>query len=102
MTLRPALAIVGLLLAVYAGMALWCVHSCSPTADEPLHLTAAYVIKERGDFRVNPEDPPLFQRWVGLALRQRDLAPDYSSSDWEGMRTDLLKHSEWTIDAMYP
>ncbi len=38
------------------------------TIDEPLHVAAAVAGARHGDFRLNPEHPPLVKLWVGRAL----------------------------------
>jgi hypothetical protein len=38
----------------------------SATYDEPLHSVAGFVLTLDGDYRLNPEDPPLWQRWANL------------------------------------
>jgi tetratricopeptide (TPR) repeat protein len=38
------------------------------TLDEPYHITAGVSYIRHGDFRINPEHPPLVKLWVGSAL----------------------------------
>jgi hypothetical protein len=38
------------------------------TIDEAWHLTAGVSYARTGDFRMNPEHPPLVKLWVGAAL----------------------------------
>src|SRR5579872_4004466 len=40
----------------------------SPTTDEPVHLSAGYTYVTTGDFRFNPEHPPLMKELAGLAI----------------------------------
>ena len=40
----------------------------SPTADEPIHLFSGYSYLKWGDFRANPEHPPLAKMWAALPL----------------------------------
>src|SRR5687767_9402588 len=40
----------------------------SPTIDEPVHLLGGYSYLKWGDFRVNPEHPPLVKIWAALPL----------------------------------
>ena len=54
--------------------------------DEPFHIiSAAYYIKT-GDFRLNPEHPPLSKLWVGLWNQHLDL-PEYQPKP----NTDQIK-----------
>ena len=40
----------------------------SPTIDEPVHLLGGYSYLKWGDFRVNPEHPPLVKIWAAFPL----------------------------------
>lgn len=71
-----ALAILHWVLAVTAATHL------SPTFDEPAHLTAGYSYWLRNDYRLNPENGNLPQRWAALPLlfeHPRFIAPDAQS-----------------------
>jgi hypothetical protein len=41
----------------------------SATFDETAHLAAGYSYLDHGDFRLNPEHPPLAKMWAALPLR---------------------------------
>jgi 4-amino-4-deoxy-L-arabinose transferase-like glycosyltransferase len=56
------------LLALYAALALEGVRDRSPTADEPLHLMAGYAYNTLDDYRLQPENGNLPQRWAALPL----------------------------------
>ncbi len=57
---RPVeIASVVLLLALFAGLSLWEMSSDSLTPDERAHLPAGYAYWVKGEFRLNPEHPPL-------------------------------------------
>lgn len=76
-------ALAGLLgLFVLLSLGAW--RTKSPTFDEPVHLFAGYTYLTRGDFRVNPEHPPLAKLWAALPLLGLDAKdPIPSSPDWE-------------------
>ena len=38
------------------------------TLDEPYHIVAGVSYVQRGDFRINPEHPPLVKLWVGSII----------------------------------
>ncbi|MBO9716231.1 MAG: hypothetical protein J7507_05340 [Pseudoxanthomonas sp.] len=38
------------------------------TVDEPWHIVAGVSYARTGDYRLNPEHPPLAKRWVGMAM----------------------------------
>ena len=43
--------------------------------DEPFHIISAAYYAAEGDFRLNPEHPPLSKDWVGLWNQHLDLRP---------------------------
>jgi len=62
----------------------------SPTVDEPIHLFAGYSYLKWGDFRANPEHPPLVKLWAALPLLAFDVKdPVPSSPLW-----DMILESE--------
>ena len=53
------------------------------TSDETAHVPAGYSYLDRGDFRMNPEHPPLAKMWAALPLWLRGAGhPDYGSQGW--------------------
>ena len=54
----------------------------SATFDEGLHIPAAYTYAAYGDFRLNPEHPPLVKLLSGLALRCLQPKVDLNDPDW--------------------
>src|SRR5262245_50850136 len=56
----------------------------SPTIDEPVHLLGGYSYLKWGDFRVNPEHPPLVKMWAALPLLWMDVRdPRSANSLWK-------------------
>ena len=54
----------------------------SATWDEPQHLAAGYAALAAGDYRVDPEHPPLVRLWAALVVRAvRGRALDTSAID---------------------
>jgi tetratricopeptide (TPR) repeat protein len=45
----------------------------TPTVDEPAHLLSGYSILKWGDYRANPEHPPLAKVWAALPLLFLDI-----------------------------
>jgi len=45
------------------------------TIDEPYHYAAGVYYQRQGDYRLNPEHPPLAKRWVGLWAPADVVAP---------------------------
>ncbi len=64
-----------LLLALFAGLAIASVRNSSVTGDEVAHLPAGYTYVRTGDFRLNPQHPPLVKALAGAPLLLLDLAP---------------------------
>ena len=58
------------------------------TLDEPYHIVAGVSYVERGDFRINPEHPPLVKLWVGTVASALgfSLAPFRELNDKAGER----------------
>lgn len=54
----------------------------SPTIDEPIHLLGGYSYLKWGDFRVNPEHPPLIKMWAALPLMWLNINDPRSSSPY--------------------
>lgn len=61
----------------------------SATWDEPQHLTAGYYALTRGDYRVDPEHPPLLRMWAAIPAAlmngvRADLEPPakVATDDW--------------------
>jgi tetratricopeptide (TPR) repeat protein len=56
----------------------------SPTVDEPVHLLSGYSYLKWGDFRSNPEHPPLAKMLAALPLMVFDIKdPRPSSPHWD-------------------
>src|SRR4051812_27172893 len=45
------------------------------TIEEPSHITAGVSYVKLGDFRLNPEHPPLVKLWVGRAAASQFRMP---------------------------
>jgi hypothetical protein len=72
-TVRREALLGACLLAAFAALALLAAARQSPAYDETAHLAAGLTYLERGDFRLNPEHPPLLK--VLAALPARALRP---------------------------
>src|SRR5687768_16166166 len=71
-----AVVLVVTLLACYALLAWTAVRTKAPTYDEPLHALGAWHHLHDGDFRLNPEDPPLWHYWAALSNGRDALKVD--------------------------
>jgi hypothetical protein len=72
-------AICSLLLLGFALVSWFAERTKCATCDEPLHSVAGFVITQDADYRLNPEDPPLWQRWANLAEPSSILHVDESN-----------------------
>ena len=52
------------------------------TFDETAHLPAGLSYLQRGDFRMNPEHPPLAKAWAALPLWVASTPVDYTGPAW--------------------
>lgn len=71
-------AILCLLFAVIAASA---VRGKSATYDEPLHVATGWANLWRGDFRLSPDVPPLWEYWIALPLGRNALNFDATPID---------------------
>lgn len=99
---RWLFGLIGLLMAVHAALAIRYAAHTSPTYDETGHLVAGYVMRHAGDFRVVPDHPPLWVRWVALALPAGSMAPRYSDVHWDLIPYDLQLEWQWASESLYP
>jgi hypothetical protein len=81
------------LLAVLLAQGLVFIGEASQTSDEAAHLAAGYSYLTKGDFRLNPEHPPLIKEWAALPLVPLDLAFP-SGPLWE-------QGDEWNIGRLF-
>lgn len=99
-------ACVALLLALFVIAAGTEINSTSATYDEPVHIAAGWSYAQWGDYRLNPEHPPLVKRLAAIALRNVTPAavpgahpgePSLHelSNDWHAALAD--PSAEWTF-----
>ena len=86
--------LVALIVAGLLGLSWWMAASVSrehsTTADEIFHITAGYSYWKFGDYRLQPENGNLPQRWAALPLRAQDLRfPDTGQPAWR--RADVAE-----------
>jgi hypothetical protein len=79
---RPG-PVVAILVLLFGAMAWSAVREKSVTFDEIAHLTAGYSYWLTGDFRLQPENGNLPQRWIALPLLALQLRfPELSDPHW--------------------
>jgi len=89
------------LLVIFAVTAHLGCRNKSATFDEPYDLVAAWLHTFYGDFRCDPEDPPLWKYYAVVGRNAGDMAIDRQTSLWQEM---LRKHASgwyYAIDTLY-
>ena len=94
------LACAALLLA-FAALSWSAVSTKSPTGDEPLHALGAYVKRFCADFRVDPEDPPLFGYWAMLPHGRRTLEVDVTAPAFARMLDYMWQQWDWVVPTLF-
>src|SRR5271154_3919007 len=84
-----ALIVCAAFLAAFAAIS-WCalLNKCA-AFDEPLHFVGAWVQTHYGDFRCNPEDPPLWKYYIAVGTRRGDMKLDQDSDLWQRMLSSI-------------
>ncbi len=65
----------------------------SPTFDEPSHLAAGHSYLRRGDFRMNPEHPPLTKLAAALPLAMTDVRWPGNEAAWASGDLPAFAHA---------
>jgi hypothetical protein len=87
--------------AIFAFLARSAAMQKCATFDEPAALLSGWVQTHDLDFRVGPENPPLYKYLIGWAIRGGDLRIDPQSPAWNTMLTDMNGSSFFIADALY-
>src|SRR4051812_32801643 len=98
---RFAIAICAALLAIFAGLSWTAVRSKSPTYDEPLHALGAWQHLHLHDFRVNPEDPPLWHYWAALPNGPHAIRADTSGKAFAEIIDDVTKQWYYVVETLF-
>jgi len=86
---RWEVAAVVALLTIYFALAVSAIATKCATADELFHLTGGYTYWRTGDFRIQPENGNLPQRWAALPLLLGDYhLPSFDQDAWRQSRMD--------------
>ncbi|MGB7161043.1 MAG: hypothetical protein WBD40_23480 [Tepidisphaeraceae bacterium] len=89
------------LLALFAVLAHFAVSAKGPTYDEPLHAVGAWLHLHKGDFRVNPEDPPLWHYWAALPNGPDALNPRMDEERFQIVDDDIFREWAYVVDVLY-
>ncbi len=96
-------AFVPVLLAVLAAQCVLSMKEKAATFDEPAHLPAGYSYIVTGDFRMNPEHPPLTKLIAGAPLLLLDVKDPRDMKNWDSRDSymfgnEFLYHSGQDAD----
>lgn len=69
--------------------------------DEPMHAAAAYLRVFLGDYRLNLEDPPLWNRFAMLFVARGALVPPVDSEPWKQAVETGLPHFRLATTMLY-
>lgn len=79
-----SVASIALFIVVFGLISIGSLRQKSPTVDEPIHLLSGYASLKWGDYRANPEHPPLAKLWTALPLLALDIKdPRPTTLEWE-------------------
>ncbi|MGB7158170.1 MAG: hypothetical protein WBD40_08900, partial [Tepidisphaeraceae bacterium] len=89
------------LLAGFALVAFAAVARKSATVDETTHTVAAWSHLKQGDFRVNPEDPPLWKFTAARPNAAVALPVERESALWTGALANADEWWRWCRAVLY-
>lgn len=99
-TLRTFL-ICGTMLSAFAGVAWLAIATKSPVYDEPMHTAAAWQEAFNRDYRVDPEDPPLWKYVAAIPMIGRSIDGNTDSSLWGRIPQDPHLKWIWANQTLY-
>jgi 4-amino-4-deoxy-L-arabinose transferase-like glycosyltransferase len=71
------------LIVLFAYLSYRAILTKSATLDEPLHVASAYAATYLHDYRLDPENPPLWKYWAMLPVRRGVLPIDETEPRWQ-------------------
>jgi hypothetical protein len=89
------------LLLMFAGISWWASSTKSPAYDEPYHAVSSWLQLRFMDYRLDNEDPPLWQYWASLLNSKSALHADFSGPDWMDMPRSLAHQWYWGVTTLY-
>ncbi|MBW3670731.1 MAG: hypothetical protein KY432_03565, partial [Acidobacteria bacterium] len=73
----------------------------SPTIDEVPHAGSGWAIRAAGDYRVNPEHPPLWKILSALPHSAEALPREFDSRAWTSMTSSFILEWAWSANLLY-
>jgi dolichyl-phosphate-mannose-protein mannosyltransferase len=96
-----AIGIIAALLTVFALLAVTSKSNESYTYDETLHLVGGYVHHFKQDYRINPEDPPLFGALAALPLARGAITLDTRDPNYPAALTNVRTQWPFCQDMLF-
>ena len=90
-----------LLLAAFAAASWSAVLTKSAAAGEPTHAVAGWMHLSRGDFRVNPDEPPLWKVVAARANAAMELPVEAYPKMWSRVLQDAGESPAWSRAVLY-
>ncbi|MEA2710151.1 MAG: hypothetical protein QOF78_2752, partial [Phycisphaerales bacterium] len=90
-----------LLLALFGAVAFAAARGKSATYDEPLHVLAAWEQWHRGDFRLDPENPPLWKYWAALPNGHDAIAQPPSAEQMRAAAGSIAFTTTFVVPPLY-
>lgn len=78
------------------------IRGTSRTTDETTHLAAGYSYLLTGDYRMNPEHPPLLKKLAALPLLMMDVWPPRLSDPRDGGTSLGVLREAWAMGVANP
>jgi hypothetical protein len=69
------------------------------TFDEPTHLIASYVQTAEGDFRIDPENPPLWRYYIAAGMANVQI--DHASPLWDALLRTRAAEGTFVRETLY-
>ncbi len=102
LTPRTTFLICAGLLALFGALSYSAAWQKAATFDENVHVPAAWAHLHHGDFRVNPEHPPLWKYWAALPLVVwHPVKMDPAAPQFAVVLQDLPLQWEWAVQVLY-
>jgi len=89
------------LLVLFTAIAWLSARTKSPAFDEPYHAISAWVQWNYFDYRLDNEDPPLWQYWASLLNSKSAIQADFAGDIWKTMPDSLAHQWYWGVQTLY-
>lgn len=88
-------------LSLFSMLAWWGVQGKNAIYDEVHHTPAAWMHARYNDFRINPQDPPLWHYWAALPHWLAPPIVDTNKASWRALPQDILQQWPWSVETLY-